>query len=327
LKLIRFLCVFFPTIAVASPGALSISWDNDLLTGTDKGYTNGLRLSYLGPTAENGRDCDMCLSHIAKDRLDWLPVIGRNGNSHTLTLSLTQLMVTPENIQATGPVYEDLPYAGYLSGSGTLWSWSARSLTGFGLAIGIIGPDSGAKATQSWVHKFTGSTRPNGWDNQLGTDVIGEIHAFHARRLFRKKMANSLSQEMSWMSGGKLSNFISSGELGVSWRIGTNLPANLIPDYAGASSTIGLPGSLDSPGPGWAAFIGAGVEVVPYTYLEKQSGRYDYDQRLLVGLAGIGIGWHAPGFQLAITLRATTSQDETNKDALSFGTVSAAWRF
>lgn len=327
LKLIPFVLLLIPAIAEATSGAVSISWDNDLLTGSDKGYTNGGRLSYLGPSAESDESCVVCLAENARGTLDWLPGIGHPGSSHALTFSLAQLMVTPEDIEATRPAYYDLPYVGYLSGSATLWSWNAKSLTGFGLAIGVVGPDSGAEATQKWVHKLTGSTNPGGWDNQLGTDMIGELHAFHARRLFRDDLASGLSQEMAWLTGGRLSNFISSGELGLSWRIGKNLPANFIPDYAGASSTIGLPGSLDSAGTGWSAFIGAGIEVIPYTYLEEQSGRYDYDQRPLIGLVGIGVGWHAPGVHLAITLRATTSQEETNKQALSFGTVSAGWRF
>lgn len=196
---------------------------------------------------------------------------------------------------------KNLPYVGYLSGSITLWSWSSESLTG--------------------------STNPNGWDNQLGTDVIGEVHAFHAQRLFRDNIGSGVHQEMAWVTGGRLSNFVSSGELGMSWRIGTNLPANIIPDYAGASSTIALPGSLNAPGSGWSVFIGLGMEFIPYSYLEEQSGRYDYDQRPVVGLGGVGVGWHSPGIQIAITLRATTSQDESNKDALSFGTVSAAYHF
>ena len=309
------------------PGAFSISWDNDLLTGSDKGYTNGGRLSYLSPSAENNNDCEMCLARKARDALDWLPVIGQVGNAHALSFSLSQLMVTPENIQASGPIYKNLPYVGYLSGSVTLWSWSSESVTGYGIGLGVVGPNSGAEATQKWVHKLTGSTNPNGWGNQLGTDLIGEFHAFHARRLFRDNIGSGMHQEMAWVTGGRLSNFVSSGELGISWRIGTNLPANIIPDYAGASSTIGLPGSLNAPGPGWSAFIGLGMEVIPYSYLEEQSGRYDYDQRPVVGLGGVGVSWHAPGIQIAITLRATTSQVENNKDALSFGTVSAAYRF
>lgn len=327
LRLAIFLLTLSPTIAAASSGVLSISWDNDLLTGTDKGYTNGGRLSYLSPSAERDDDCMLCLAKNARNSLEWLPVIGQPGNSHTVTISLTQLMVTPEDIEATEPVFDDLPYVGYLSGSATLWSMGTGSLTGFGVELGVVGPDSGAEATQKWVHKLTGSTDPKGWDNQLGSDVTAGVHAFHARRLFRREMKSGISQDAAWVASSRLSNFITSVDLGLSWRIGTNLPANLIPDYAGASSTIGLPGSLKSTGSGWAAFIGAGIEAIPYTYLEEQSGRYSYDQRPLVGLAGVGVGWHAPSFQFSITLRATTSQNETNKAALSFGTISAGWRY
>lgn len=327
MRLVVLLLALIPGFAGASSGAFSISWDNDLLTGSDKGYTNGGRLSYLSPSAEEESECEVCLARNVRDTLDWLPVIGQLGNNHALTFSLSQLVVTPENIEATGPIYNDLPYIGYLAGSMTLWSWNSESLTGYGIGVGVVGPDSGAEATQKWAHKLTGSTNPQGWDNQLGTDVIGELHAFHARRLFRDQIGSGVHQEMAWVAGGSLSNFISSGELGVTWRIGTNLPANIIPDYAGASSTIGLPGSLNAPGPGWSAFIGLGVEAIPYSYLEEQSGPYDYDQRPLVGLGGIGVGWHSSGIHVSITLRATTSQTETNKDALSFGTVSAAYRF
>ncbi|MDL0433172.1 lipid A deacylase LpxR family protein [Marinobacter sp. TBZ242] len=326
MRLIILLIAFVPGFAGASSGAFSISWDNDLLTGSDKGYTNGGRLSYLSASAENN-NCEVCLARSARNAMDWLPVIGRTGNAHALTFSLSQLMVTPENIQASGPIYEDLPYVGYLSGSITLWTWSSASLTGYGIGLGVVGPNSGAEVTQKWVHKLTGSTNPNGWDNQLGTDVIGEVHAFHARRLFRENIGSRMHQEVAWVTGGRLSNFVSSGELGMSWRIGTNLPANIIPDYAGASSTIALPGSLNAPGSGWSVFIGLGMEFIPYSYLEEQSGRYDYDQRSVVGLGGVGVGWHSPGIQIALTLRATTSQDERDKDALSFGTVSAAYRF
>jgi hypothetical protein len=318
LRLIIFLFALIPGFAGASSGAFSISWDNDLLVGSDKGYTNGGSLSYLSASAEIN-NCDVCLARGARNAMDWLPVIGRTGNDHALTFSLSQLMVTPENLQESDPIYKDLPYVGYLSGSITLWSRSSESLTGYGIGLGVVGPNSGAEATQKWVHKLTGSTNPKGWDNQLGTDVIGELHAFHAQRLFRENIGSGIHQEMAWVTGGTLSNFVSSGELGMSWRIGTNLPANIIPDYSGASSAIGLPGSLDA--------SGSGMEFIAYSYLEERSGRYDYDQRPVVGQGSVGVGWHSPGIQIAITLRATTSQNERNKDSLSFGTVSAAYRF
>lgn len=161
LRLTIFLLALIPGFAGANSGTLSISWDNGLLTDSDKGYTNGGRQSSLSLSAENNT-CEVCLARNARDTLDWLPVIGQVGNTHALTFSLTPLMVTPENIEATGPLYDDPPYLGRLSGSITLWSWNAISLTGYGAGVGIIEPDSGAEATQKWVHKLTGSTNPNG---------------------------------------------------------------------------------------------------------------------------------------------------------------------
>src|SRR5690554_8139114 len=49
-------------------------------------------------------------------------------------------MVTPEDITVKGPQFDDIPYAGHLSLSGTLWSWNADTITGFGAHIGVLGP-------------------------------------------------------------------------------------------------------------------------------------------------------------------------------------------
>ncbi|MGQ7273128.1 lipid A deacylase LpxR family protein [Marinobacter sp. V034] len=306
---------------------LNLSWDNDLLAASDKGYTNGLRFSYLTEAASGGPDrCHLCLADHASEGLAWLPGIGDVGNHHGVAFSLSQLMFTPENIEATTPQYDDTPYAGYLSGVAMLWSWNDRSITGYGLIVGVVGPESGAENAQKWAHKLTGSDNPKGWDNQLGNDAIGGIQALHAERLLRATSADDFTSEITWGTGVRLSNFITNAELGVAWRIGTHLPHNFIPDYSGASSTIGLPGATDATAAGWSLFAGLGTEWVPYSYLDDRSGPYTFEQRPFVGYAGIGVGWHFPGFQAAFTLKASTSPDKTSKEALRFGTLSANWQ-
>ncbi|WP_152521790.1 lipid A-modifier LpxR family protein, partial [Marinobacter sp. ES-1] len=49
-----FLLLFVISVLPASLRAevVNLSWDNDLLTGTDRGYTNGVRFSYLTDTAD-----------------------------------------------------------------------------------------------------------------------------------------------------------------------------------------------------------------------------------------------------------------------------------
>lgn len=307
-------------------GTLSLSWDNDLMTGQDRGYTNGLRLSYLGKAAEKKRNCTTCPSARARDLLTPLPGIGASGNNHALAWSLRQLMITPQNIEARQPQYNDIPYTGYLSGGATLWSWNDRSITGYGVLAGVVGPDSLAEEAQKWVHGVTGSTDPKGWDNQLGTDWVGGIQAQHARQLFSTGTTDDLQHDVNWLAGARASSFVSNVQFGMGWRFGTNLPNNFISDYASLSSSMGMPGILDAPGPGWSVFVGALGEWVPYSYLEERSGRYQYDQAPVVGHAGIGASWHTQDVHLSVSLRTTTSQDATNKDPLSFGTVSLVWR-
>lgn len=305
----------------AGAGTLNLSWDNDLLTANDKGYTNGGRLSYLTTAAEAAPDCTWCLPAGARNTLDGLPGIGAADNRHALAFSLRQLMFTPSNIEASEPLYDDLPYAGYLDASVTLWSWNADWITGYGLLLGVVGPDSGARRTQQWAHTLVGSEEPKGWGNQLGQTAIGGLEAYHARRLYRNGLIDAVQSELSWGAGVTASNFISNAETGLVWRVGRNLPRDFIPLSSGASSTIGLPGATDAPGWGWSAFAGIGGQWVPYSYLDQQSGRYTYDQNPFVGQAGLGGGVHWPGGQAALVLKATTSPNRRERDPLTFGTL------
>lgn len=312
--------------APAHAGLLNVAWDNDLLTGSDKGYTNGLRLSWLSTAAEQNDECKTCVVAGLRDGFSWLPGVGSPGSRHAVAVSLRQMMVTPENIEAAAPQYDDIPYMGYLSVESFLYSWNHTRMTGYGITAGIIGPDSGAERAQKWVHKISGSTDPQGWDNQLGTDIVGGLHVTHAHRFLVLGEKQAIRNEFVWGASAQASTFLSNAMLGIFWRAGRNLPGNFVPEYAGLSSSIGLPGLLDTTGKGWSVFAGLIGEAIPYSYLEERSGPYTFEQRTLVGHVSLGAGLHTDNFQVALTLRATTAQEETNKDPLTFGTLSLTWR-
>ncbi|MCG8519971.1 MAG: lipid A deacylase LpxR family protein [Pseudomonadales bacterium] len=308
----------------AQSDVVNLSWDNDLLTGSDRGYTNGLRLSYLTARAEAPEGQRSTLARSLRDRLQWLPGIGAAGTQHALATSLRQMMLTPENIATSEPQYDDLPYAGFLGLETTLWSWNRERITGYGIGAGVVGPGSGAEQAQKWVHKITGSTQPRGWDNQLGSNLLVGVHAYHGRTLFRS--GGQVENEMAWVVGTELSGFRTNGTAALIWRMGRHLPVNFIPDYSGASPSIGLPGALDMAGSGWSAFIGIGVEYVPYSYLDHEDGPYDLEQAPWVGQAGVGVDWHSPGFQISLIVRANTGEEDTHKEAFSYGSVAVTWR-
>ncbi|WP_396622423.1 lipid A deacylase LpxR family protein [Marinobacter sp. W-8] len=311
--------------ASANSGQLNLAWDNDLFTGSDRGYTNGVRLSYLTSTAEASDEGSAQLARTAREGLSFLPGIADANNNHAMSVSLRQLMVTPENISSDEPQFNDIPYAGHLSLSSTLWSWNADSITGYGAHIGVVGPESGAEASQKWVHKITGSERPRGWDNQLGTDVVGGLQAAHGRKLMQLGQNGELQQQLSVVGSTLLSSFRTTAKTGLIWRLGKQLPMNFVPDYAGTSSTIALPGSFSRGYSSWSVFVGLGLEYVAYSYLEDNAGQYRFKESPFLGQLGIGGTWQWDRFQTAFVLRATTGEEDRNKDNFSFGTLSLSW--
>lgn len=323
LNVLLFASATLPGLARAD--LLNVAWDNDLLTGSDRGYTNGLMISYLTAPAREQNSQSAELARSAENALNFLPGISSPGQQQALAFSLRQLMVTPGNITANPPDTNDLPYAGYLSASSTLWSYDADTITGYGIHLGVVGSESGAEASQKFVHKLTGSDKPEGWDSQLGTDIVGGIDAAHGRKLLAHGSADELQQEFSVIGSATLSSFRTSIGTGVIWRAGHNLPANFIPDYAGTSSTIGMPGALDQRAPGWSVFVGLGVDIVPYSYLDKNASPYQFEESLLQGQAGIGGSMHWDRLQVSLTVRATTGEEQTNKDNFSFGSLAVTW--
>lgn len=309
----------------AQADVFNVAWDNDLFTGQDKGYTNGVRLSYLTDSAEQDSGASGAFARSVKHGLSWLPGIGNQGDEHALTLSLRQLMVTPADITNPEPQLDDIPYAGHLSLSGTLWRWNADSITGYGAHIGIVGPDSGAESVQEWVHKVTGSERPAGWDNQLGTDIVGGVQLAHGQKLGHWGQPGQIEQRVALVGSALLSSFRTTATTGLIWHLGRNLPMNFVPDYAGASSTIALPGSFNDSGSGWSVFVGLGVDYVAYSYLEDNSDPYRFKESPVLGQIGLGATWQWDRLQAAMIFRATTGEEQRNKDNFSFGTLSLSW--
>jgi len=312
-----------PASAVAE--LVNLSWDNDFLTGTDRGYTNGVRLAYLSNSDKDRGKRLSGMMATARDKLAFLPGIGSPDAEHAVTASLRQLMVTPGDISEPEPQYNDIPYVGHLALSTTFWSWTEESITGFGGHLGVIGPESGAEAIQKWVHKATGSEKPRGWGNQLGTDVVGGLQVAHARKLFQTGAGGDLQQRVAVIGSGLLSSFRTSVKTGAIWQFGRRLPVNFVPEYSGTSSTIALPASLNTQGSGWSVFVGLGLEYVGYSYIDDNSGPYRFDEGPVIGQLGIGAAWQWNRVHAGLIFRATTGEDDRHKDNFSFGTLSLSW--
>ncbi len=152
-----------------SGGTLSLYFENDMFAGTDRYYTNGVKIAWSSPDLE-----DYSASIYASPFLplfNILPFINGKEYQKNLVFAIGQNMDTPDNTEAYDPVKGDRPYAGWLYlGVGVVWKDAAvrNSLI---LNIGVVGPWSYAQEAQRLVHDIRGLDHPNGWANQLHNEL------------------------------------------------------------------------------------------------------------------------------------------------------------
>jgi lipid A 3-O-deacylase len=146
--------------------SLRILWDNDFINvrgdGTDRYYTNGMRIDYFYTKKQKAKFPSSLLLNISDD------------NNNIYGWGLAQFMFTPRNIAVPDIQYNDRPYAGALYSIHSLQSIdkNKKIKVTSEIGLGVIGPLSFAKETQTWAHRVINYTKPEGWHNQVPNDII-----------------------------------------------------------------------------------------------------------------------------------------------------------
>lgn len=146
--------------------SLRIIWDNDFINlrgdGTDRYYTNGMRIDYFYTKSRKPKFPSSFLLNISED------------NNNIYGLGIAQFMFTPRNIAVADIQYNDRPYSGALYRIHSLQSINSSKKTKVTSEIrfGVIGPIAFAKETQTWAHRVISYTKPMGWGNQVPNDII-----------------------------------------------------------------------------------------------------------------------------------------------------------
>lgn len=220
------------------PGSVKVYWEND---GTfhdpfdsyDRHYTNGFAIVF-----EHQPEW-------ASDALSWMPLSERFEQRHGEAKTgagyvLGQLIHTPALLSATGPIATDQPYGGYLYG-GAFWQRQGQYkhrediavFDHFELNLGVVGDDSLAGDIQDWVHKnFTG-VDPQGWDNQLASEITGQLYVRRKWRMDLATIESALLGDLQMQAipqvGFALGTVYRHGEAAVTLRIGQQLPDDFGP--------------------------------------------------------------------------------------------------
>jgi len=317
-------CAWLLTCLVSANGSahgtFSSLIENDTMAGTDRDYTNGVEFSYL---SEQGAVADS-----VRDKLAVMPGFGAR-DVYRYGITFGQQIFTPENTDATEPLPNERPYAGWLYlGLGFIADHGTQ-LDTWALNLGVVGPSAHAEQVQNEFHRRIGSRASLGWANQLHDEAGVQLLYDHRwRNIWQRKM-NRLSLDLSphvGFSAGNIATYVSGG---LSLRIGNDLRA----DYGPPRIRPSLPGSsffVPHNGFGWYFFVGADARAVAHNIFldgntSKDSLSVDRKPFVLDTQAGLAIVWNRTRITYTYVLRTEEYEGQPQPDR--FASLSLSWHF
>ncbi len=310
------------TDSAASAGVWSLTSENDLFGGTDRNYSNGLRLERVRPANR--------LTPGLKWVANRIPVLDLKRTELRQGFALAHTIFTPEDITAVAPDPSDRPYAGWLYGSATAVATTRqcpRCVTQDVLQVnlGIVGPSAGGKFVQENWHDLLRAIEPRGWESQLKDEPGLEITAQRMRQFGGPALPLDLETDYAFHGGVTLGNVRTYAAGGGMARIGWDLssdfgPPRIRPALAGAG--------VFKPGQAFGGYLFAGFEgraVARDIFLDGnlwRDGPRVEDRRDLVADAQFGIALHQGDVQLAFTYVHRTEEFVAQSGPQRFGAVS-----
>lgn len=305
---------------------LTLNVENDMFGGgTDRHYTNGVRLSYF----------DMRYKPPAFTQLvdDWLPMFTVNERT-AVVYSVGQNMYVPDDITLATQQPGQRPWAGWLYGSVGLATLTDRHVDELELTLGMVGPASLAEPTQKAIHRWVGADRPQGWDNQLHNEpglIVGWQRRWPSWRAWENDDWRLAVEPSVGLTGG---NVYAYGATGMNVKFGPlssrfqDTPVRVQPAMPGTGFYAPLP---DNQWATWFVFAGVnGRAVARNIFLDGNTFDGEspsVDKEILVAdlNAGVAVTLGRVRLSYATIYRTAEYVGQDSNDL--FGTFNVGYRF
>ncbi|MEE4212442.1 MAG: lipid A deacylase LpxR family protein [Parvularcula sp.] len=329
----------FPRIAIAASFTLAGSaaaqpliddpratWsllvENDSITREDDAYSSAAVISYMSGTRE-----PQGFSKFLADNLLFPRASGelkaRRG------YSAGHLLYTPDDISVAEPIPNDYPYAAVLYGD-TSWALQQRNrLDIFTFEVGAVGPIALGEEVQSFIHSVTRNVDPQGWDNQIGNELLLNLHydlQYKMKNFEFAGKAADLVGTMNMSAGNRLTGL--GGGAKVRWGSGLDQsfgPTRVRPGLTG--SPFFTPTSRGS----WHLFAGGDIRAVAHTIVLDNSffrdgGPQRNSKTFVFDFQVGGVVQRGP-YQFSLTLVARSAEFEEDEERQNFGSIALSRKF
>jgi len=333
--------------------------ENDLFTGTDQNYTNGVAFTLISHDIP-GRLRPECFPAPIRLHAQLIQFMNpgfwadadNSADTQNVVVRFGQSMYTPEDYTRTDLIPDDRPYAGLLY-MGLAWNRrkhepesNREMLDTREITLGVIGPWSLAEQSQDLVHRVRGIERFRGWDNQLRNEP-----AFQMAMERKFKAYTEGAVRPGWGSdviGGyalRVGNIETAASTGVEFRAGWNIPndfgsypirpgAENRPPSGVADLRTTTPQSVLAPKPGAHVFLNLEGRAVAWDFsLDGNMFRHSHhvSRRPWVVQAALGISsqWIVAGrgVRLAVMRVWRTREFDQQAGHHAFGSIALSLEF
>ena len=310
-------------------GAWTVTVENDVLTGSDNNYTNGIGLAWV--SADTTRYDEKDLVRRWGRFWSFLPFVGNDGYRTYAAWSLGQEMHTPDDIKLANPPADDQPYAGVLFLDSVIYAKGERATHAWQLRVGVVGPASLAEPVQKGFHKVIGADKPMGWSHQLPNEPILNLGYTGAYLLAKGDWDKSLSWRIVPVVNAGLGNYFTGLGAGLYAEVGRNLVDALggtaLRQGFNVASTVGV-----GPVEAWSVSLSGGIAgygVVHYLPLDGTVFRDSpsVDSKPLVGMTTFGLTARHRDLVFFLGRTSVTKGFATERTRADFGTLSLSWYY
>jgi len=316
---------------------IALRVDNDFFAQQDEGYSSGVQLQAATPDLPPAGD-GACLDPLAR----WLDThlrawMGPEGTERgNLVYGVQQTIYTPHDGERSVPDPDDRPYAGVLTFGVGFNIRDADVLRTNELVLGVVGPASGARRTQSFFHDVFDSQDFKGWSHQLENEPVFMLRHQRAYRGLGGRL-DLAGTPLAWDAigawGAALGNLKTATHVGVELRLGRTLPNDFGSNPVHSGPEGRPPGDGwrgEASGFSWHGFLSLEGRWVLYDIaLDGNTFRDgpDVERRPWVGDAALGVAMRSGRWSLALARNFRTREFDGQHSRPEFGSLTIARSF
>lgn len=285
-----------------------VSENDKYFAGTDRHYTNGFKLVWLGETDLNRSQKFVQLAArfipwMDPEHVDWHYKVGS---------ALGQNSYTPVDTDTAALIPNDRPYASWLYGSILLHAQRDNQLRLVELSVGVVGPSAQGEFTQNKWHDVIGAAHANGWRNQLRDEPGLQLSWERRYRSWQWLTGPGFVPDVDVVLRHRvtLGNIATHLAGGAVVRIGWRSPADFGPDLIRpGGGNIANTGEVNR----FGGYFYASAEtrlIARDIFLDGNTWKdsHSVDKRPVVADLNLGFVLHWPRFQIAYTQNYRTKE-------------------